>query len=174
MFSFSLHLISAKIFEQQPENLNVLMSMSGNEISIKPLLLNKNDYFTVTVLTPKQQIKPNISVRIVGIKTIEKEKKEDFKKVAASYIVLLISCSNSFLFGTLTRYFFKDKKFIRPTFLTIILILSLNISSGFLFGVFLRINNITTFFSWPLLIVSIITPFGFIFGPFLTNFKKTD
>jgi hypothetical protein len=75
LFSFSeqVNILSAKIIEKTPQSLEPNLALvSSNQFSIEPLLLNRQDSFTVKLLVADYLSKLSINARLNGVKDIKR------------------------------------------------------------------------------------------------------
>lgn len=70
IFSPSSEVLEANIIGISPKSLNPIIDFSENQISIKPIMLNRNDYFIVKILVKGDSPDIVIKDRILGIKNI--------------------------------------------------------------------------------------------------------
>lgn len=69
----TVKILKSNINEKNPNDLNPILSVSNNQISIEPLLLNPNDQFVLQILTEGSIDSLFVNARIFGINSIIKK-----------------------------------------------------------------------------------------------------
>jgi len=70
-FSPETEILEANITDVNPNSLTPVLNFDKSKVEINPLLLNRNDYFTIKILVKGNASKINIKDRILGIKRIK-------------------------------------------------------------------------------------------------------
>ena len=95
LFSFSeqVNILSAKVIEKTPQSLEPALALvSRNQFSIEPLLLNKQDSFTVKLLIADYLSKLSINARLNGVKDVKRVESifASFRWKASIAILLMV------------------------------------------------------------------------------------
>ncbi|HMG15205.1 MAG TPA: hypothetical protein VK590_07160 [Saprospiraceae bacterium] len=123
LFDKMATLIDVDIIKKNPENLDIIIEVNNNQISIKPLLLNPNEYFIVKTILDSSITDFDILCRIADISEIIKisSKQKDFQRRGKIVLVVMIYTLfvNYLCYVEIPRFF----NTINPFLLTIILII---------------------------------------------------
>lgn len=95
LFSFpeQVNILSAKVIEKTPQSLEPTLALvSRNQFSIEPLLLNKQDSFTVKLLVADYLSKLSINARLNGVKDVKRVESifASFRLKASIAILLMV------------------------------------------------------------------------------------
>ncbi|OGP68251.1 MAG: hypothetical protein A2W27_02990 [Deltaproteobacteria bacterium RBG_16_44_11] len=71
-FAENIKIYECSILDTEPRNLKTTSTFINGKASIAPTLFNPGDYITIGILTSETNSEPQISARIIGIKSIEK------------------------------------------------------------------------------------------------------
>lgn len=97
VFDSDAEIFSAEVMETQPSNLSLDYKIEKNKIVVEPLLLNKQDSFSIKGIVNAKAKDVICNARIAGIKEVSKKLHNVMFDKFLKRIWLLVGCSISFL-----------------------------------------------------------------------------
>jgi hypothetical protein len=73
-FAKDVKVLTAELFESKPANMGLDLTSSPDTVTIKPLLINPKDSFTIKILTTKSFTEFGTDFRIIGVNEIKQIK----------------------------------------------------------------------------------------------------
>lgn len=91
IFSFpDSEILSAEVTNVSPKNLKPVIQTDASNVTVEPLLLNKNDSITFKLVFSKYDKKVNVDGRIIGVKEIEKIEGGRNSSVIPPWVILVL------------------------------------------------------------------------------------
>lgn len=153
----------ANVWRTKPLNLEVKINAIENEVKVEPLLLNKDEQFTVQVLTTDVQSEPAINARITGLDYIKNNTPKTSNTNLRLSKFLVIASVAGFVYGATAFLMICGRKIIIPKFLMILIVISSCMGSVFANNKYSLYKNLD-YFSWPLILLFASVALGFIYS----------
>lgn len=90
VFSEGGQILSSEVINKNPHDLVVEKEERGNILSIKPLLLNKGDYFEIKGLINSDDEEITCNARIVGIKQVKRIQQSRPRSLSPTRVIALL------------------------------------------------------------------------------------